>query len=321
MADEIITLEALEAEAAAELEAEEAPASVETEDEAKSEEGSEVDADDEESASADKAAHSGKERKTVTLPAKRLHTLRSERKEKAEEAERLRRQNEELLAKLALLSNPQPAEPTLPTLESCDFDDSKYAAKMVEWQQHQVKKQLADLQRSQLEQQQAQLMQQKAEQEIAQHYERAAALGVPGYEDAERVMREEFGDSAIDAVINAIGEGSERVLFHLGDKRNVEKRKELADLLRHDPSGLRAMTRLGQILATLSTEPPANKISHAPAADKPVSGGQSGGGESAILKKLERLSRNPDRTAYREYRKTLTKAGQKSLLDQYDSKW
>lgn len=319
MADEIITLEALEAEAAAELEAEEAPASAETEGEAKPEEGSEVDADDEESASVDKAAQSGKERKTVTLPAKRLHTLRSERKEKAEEAERLKRQNEELLAKLALLSNPQPAEPVIPTLESCDFDDSKYAAKMVEWQQHQVKKQLADLQRSQLEQQQAQLMQQKAEQEIAQHYERAAALGVPDYEDAERVMRDEFGDGAIDSVINAIGEGSERVLFHLG--KNAAKRKEIADLLRHDPSGLRAMTRLGQILATLSTEPPANKISHAPAADKPVSGGQSGGGESAIFKKLERLSRNPDRTAYREYRKTLTKAGQKFLLDQYDSKW
>lgn len=319
MADEILTLEALEAEAAAELEAEEAPASVETEDEAKSEEGSEVEAESEEIASVDKAAQSGKERKTVTLPAKELHKLRTERRERATQAEELKRQNEELLAKLALLSNPQPAEPVIPTLESCDFDDSKYAAKMVEWQQHQVKKQLADLQRSQLEQQQAQLMQQKAEQEIAQHYERAAALGVPDYEDAERVMRDEFGDGAIDSVINAIGEGSERVLFHLG--KNAAKRKEIADLLRHDPSGLRAMTRLGQILATLSTEPPANKISHAPAADKPVSGGQSGGGESAILKKLERLSRNPDRTAYREYRKTLTKAGQKSLLDQYDSKW
>lgn len=319
MADEILTLEALEAEAAAELEAEEAPASAETEDEAKSEEGSEVEAEGEESASVDKAAQSGKERKTVTLPAKELHKLRTERRERATQAEELKRQNEELLAKLALLSNPQPAEPVIPTLESCDFDDSKYAAKMVEWQQHQVKKQLADLQRSQLEQQQAQLMQQKAEQEIAQHYERAAALGVPDYEDAERVMRDEFGDGAIDSVINAIGEGSERVLFHLG--KNAAKRKEIADLLRHDPSGLRAMTRLGQILATLSTEPPANKISHAPAADKPVSGGQSSVGESAILKKLERLSRNPDRTAYREYRKTLTKAGQKSLLDQYDSKW
>lgn len=319
MADEILTLEALEAEAAAELEAEEAPASAETEDEAKSEEGSEVEAEGEESASVDKAAQSGKERKTVTLPAKELHKLRTERRERATQAEELKRQNEELLAKLALLSNPQPAEPVIPTLESCDFDDSKYAAKMAEWNQYQVKKQLADLQRMQLEEQQTQLMQQKAEQEIAQHYERAAALGVPDYEEAERVMRDEFGDGAIDSVINAIGEGSERVLFHLG--KNAAKRKEIADLLRHDPSGLRAMTRLGQILATLSTEPPANKISHAPAADKPVSGGQSGGGESAILKKLERLSRNPDRTAYREYRKTLTKAGQKSLLDQYDSKW
>jgi len=321
VADEILTLEALEAEAAAELEAEEAPASVETEDEAKSVEGSEVEAESEESVSVDKAAQSGKERKTVTLPAKELHKLRTERRERATQAEELKRQNEELLAKLALLSNPQPAEPVIPTYESCEYDEAKFAAKMAEWNQYQVKKQLADLQRMQLEQQQAQLMQQKAEQEIAQHYERAAALGVPDYEDAERVMRDEFGDSAIDAVINAIGEGSERVLFHLGDKRNAAKRKEIADLLRHDPSGLRAMTRLGQILATLSTEPPANKISHAPAADKPVSGGQSGGGESAILKKLERLSRNPDRTAYREYRKTLTKAGQKSLLDQYDSKW
>jgi hypothetical protein len=317
VADEEMTLEALEREAAAELETEEAPVSADTGwEEAKPAESDEPEAT-EESASTEQAAH-GKD-KRVEIPVSKLAKLRESRREANNKAGELQRQNEELLAKLALLGNQQPAAPVMPTLESCEYDDSKYASRMAEWQQHQVRAQLADLQRQQLEEQQNQLFHQRAEQEIAKHYERAAALGVPDYEDSERIMRDEFGDGAIDAVINAIGEGSERVLFHLG--KNSAKRQEIAELMRHDPSGLRAMTRLGQILATLSTEPKAKTISQAPAADKPVSGGQGGGTESAVIKKLERLSRSPDRTAYREYRKTLTKAGQSALLKQYDANW
>jgi hypothetical protein len=317
VADEAITLEALEAEAAAELEAEEAPASAEPEGEAKPVEGSEVEAESEEGASVGRAAH-GKD-KRVEVPVATLSKLRESRRQEREAKEALERQNRELIERLNLLNAPK-AESVVPTLEQFDYDANKYQAALVEWQSKQMQSQLAEMQRQQLEQQQQQILRQRMEQEISEHYRRAASLGIPDYEDAERTVRDDFGDDAIDSVIDAIGEGSEKVLFHLG--KNAEERQRIKDLIAQDPSGRKALARLGVLSSKLAAQPVQEKVSRAPAADTPLSNSSgSGAGSSAILKKLERLASKPDRTEFRAYKQQLIKSGHKSVVDQYDSKW
>lgn len=316
MADEAVTLEALEQEAVEALKAEEVTPITETDESAQGAEEASDETAASEDAGTEQAEPSGK--KMVEVPSKTLHKLRADRRAEKEEKERLQKQNEELLRQLSLVGNVQKAEPaTVPTLESCDYDESKYQAALVQYQQQTLEQKLAEIEQKRLQEQRAKIVQQQLEQSVAEHYQRVETLGVSVDEfiPAEKTLRDTFGDVAIDQMIDAIGEGSEKVVYHLG--LNQSERDKVAQLVQQDPSGLKAMTYLGRLAVKLSSEAPQKKISQAPAADRPVSGGSTPNTGGAILKRLKQLDGMANRDQFREYKRKLIAAGQSDLLRQH----
>lgn len=82
---------------------------------------------------------------------------------------------------------------------------------------------------------------------INAHYERAEKLGVnlAKFETAERNVRTQIGDVLTDALIDAVGVGSEKAVMLLGT--NKKAFDELKSLLSSDPTGLKATTYLGRL--------------------------------------------------------------------------
>lgn len=314
MADEQLTLEALEAAAQAELEAEDASSNA-TEDKP-DDKGAESNAGTEEqSASTVQAAQAEKHGKTAQIPIAKLQQQREQRRTEREERERLQRQNEELQRQLSLIGTggkaAAPAKP--PTLEQFDFDESAYQAAVADYYTGSIDQRFASAQQKQLEQQQQQQFAQRIESDVNSHYERVSKIGFgEDYIPAEKAARDRFGDFAVEQMISAVGEGSEKVIYHLG--LNPDAMEEVAKLLSQDNTGFKALSHLGRLAEKLNSQPVQKKISQAPAADRGVTGGTAGGGTSALIKQLERLDRNPDRNKFRELKKKLIAAGQSELL-------
>ncbi len=310
MADEI-TLEQLEAEAAAELAAE-AVQDQAAEPNADAVERQEPSNDEAKGDDAEVEATRGAKKELIEVSKKDLVKLRQTRREARELAEIERKKREQLEAQLAALSGKNQTTKAMPTIESCEFDNDRYAQELSEWTLNQTRQQLADLQRQQLEEQRVALHKQRIEAEIASHYERAAMLNNPGYADADVQLRERFGDDVVDQLIDATGDGSELVLLHIGS--NPERQKELDDLIKYDTTGNRALVWLGELKAKLKTKPDTRKISNAPDADRAVRAANPEQNKSAIEAKLNRLSSSPDKRALREYKKQLIAAGQGDLV-------
>lgn len=314
MADEQLNLEALEAAAQAELDAEEASSNA-TEDEL-NDKGQEGKAGVEtQGAGTEQAALVEGKSKTVQIPIAKLQKEREKRRHEAEERERLQRQNEELQRQLSLVGNKGQAATTAspPTLEQFDFDESAYQKAMVDFFSGSIDQRLSAAQQKQLEQQQQQAFAQRIESDVNSHYERVSKLGFgDDYIPAEQATRDRFGDFAVEQMISAIGEGSEKVIYHIG--LNPDAMDEVSKLLQHDHTGFRAMAYLGNLAAKLNAQPSQKKISQAPAADRALTGGTGVAGSSAVLKKLERLNGQPNRDKFREYKKELIAAGQSELL-------
>lgn len=319
MADEsVVTLEALEQEAAEALKAEDVPPSTESDETAPGAVDAGEQVDELTDAGAEQAGPSGK--KMVEVPVQKLAKLREQRRTEREEKERLQKQNEDLIRQLSLMGNSQqqtkPA--TVPTLESCDYDEGKYQAALVQFQNQTLEQRLAEIEHNRLQQQRAQLMQQQLEQSVNEHYKRVESLGVSidDFIPAEARLRDTFGDAAVDQMIDAIGEGSERVVYHLD--LNHAERDKVERLIQLDPTGLKAMTHIGRLAAKLSAEPPQQRISQAPAADRPVSGGGAPQSGSKVVARLKQLDGMANRDQFREYKKKLIAAGQTELLRQHD---
>lgn len=314
MAEETVTLEALEREAEEALKAEEAPASAETEEPVKATGEEDAEAVEEESASTEQAAHSGK--KMVEVPVAKLAKLREQRRTEREEKERLTKQNEELVRQLSLLGNAGQAKQVgaMPTFESCDFDESTFQAKMAEWNQQSLEQKMQEIEQRRITQQRQTILQNQLEADVQQHYQRVEGLGIDAddFIAAERAVRDTFGDLAVDQMISAIGDGSERVVCHLG--LSLEEREKVARMIEQDPSGFKAIGYLGRLADKLATAPAQKKISQAPAADRPLTGSNVSGAGSAVLKQLAKLDKLPDRTRLREYKRKLIAAGQTELL-------
>lgn len=209
-----------------------------------------------------------------------------------------RQHNEELeriKAELEALKrgNTQPAAQSVakvPTLEQYDYDEAKYAAAMTQWVRSQVQgaTQASEVQTRQLQQQQA------LERSVNDHYERAAQLVKKHnidpdlYHDAGLNLRKTIeaafpgqGDVITDQMLARLGEGSEKVEYHLG--RNAQKREILKAKLLDDPTGLSASIYLGKVLAEVSE--PVRKQTRAPAPAARATGGQGVVSDELSMKK------------------------------------
>lgn len=313
MADEVLTLEALEAAAQAELEADEASSQAATDEANDTAEEGNAGAD-EQGASTVQAAQVETKGKTAQIPIAKLQQQREQRRQEREERERLQKQNEELQRQLSMIGQGTQAaiSASPPTLEQFDYDDAKYQAAVADFYAGSIDKRLAAAQQKQLEQQQLQQFAQRIESDVNSHYERVSKLGFgEDYIPAEKAARDRFGDFAVEQMISAVGEGSEKVIYHLG--LNPEAMEEVARLLQQDNNGHKALSHLGRLAEKLNSQPPKKQISQAPAADRALTGTASAS-KSSVLKKLDRLSKNPDRTAFRDYKRTLVANGQTELL-------
>lgn len=261
----------------------------------------------------EQASQEGEKSKTVTLPAKKLADLRASRRESRDEAAKLREELERLRSQVVS----KPAQPAaMPTLESCDYDEAKYQQAFVKWQAEQTQSQLQQFSQRQAQEQARQAQEAQREAEISKHYERASSLKVADYESAERTVRDTLDQlsadvSVTDLMIAHLGEGSEKVTYYLG--RNPDKLNDLVSTLQADPSGMRAMVKLGQLQAKLTQQPAKKKISQAPPADEPI-GGKVGVSEAQIVKRLEKLNSRTDRTEFRKLKSQLVAAGKVDLL-------
>jgi hypothetical protein len=131
---------------------------------------------------------------------------------------------------------------------------------------------------------------------VDSHYDRAAELitksGISEdtYQMADRIVRQAIdaiypkgGDVMTDALIESMGDGSEKVIYHLGV--NASKRGMLADMLRADKSGRKALVYLGKLNAELSM--PTKRDSRAPEPAAEISGDKKGGNANSRKMKEE----------------------------------
>lgn len=178
----------------------------------------------------------------------------------------------------------------VPTLEQFDYDKAKYAAAMQAWVRNQVQGASRATETEAIKQRQAQEFERKVE----DHYERAAKLVKQHnidpdlYRNAGMSLRKTIdevfpgnGDLFTDQLLSRLGEGSEKVEYHLG--RNAQKREILKAKLMEDPSGLSASIYLGKVLGEVSM--PANRKSKAPAPAARANGGQGSVNNEASMKK------------------------------------
>lgn len=125
------------------------------------------------------------------------------------------------------------------------------------------------------------------------HYERAAGLvkdsGISEdvFRDSDAKVRSAMesirpgqGDDVVDYLINALGEGSEKVMYYLG--RNAQELEILKSKLVSDPQGMTAMAYLGQKLNQLAS--PQKRRNTAPKPATQINGDAGGSSSHAKLK-------------------------------------
>lgn len=206
-----------------------------------------------------------------------------------------------------------PAAIARPKLEDFDWNEDKYNESLDEYYISRMSQQnnqtQASAQKEQAQQQASQVRQKK----LDSHYEQVSDLITSNtitaemYQNSEVILRKSLdnvskgnGDDLTDNIIaqlTSLGDGGAKVITHLG--RNATNRNRLVNALAEDPSGLTMMGVLGELKATL-TSAPAKKISSAPAPSAKLTGGESGGDNSAKLarKYKEAHKRGDAQTAF-----------------------
>lgn len=245
----------------------------------------------------DEASQSSEDEQVVPLKTliKTRTKLKGERDELKEEIEKLK-------AQIAQPKAPAESVSTkIPTLEDFDYDDAKYAEAMHKYNQEVVSKQLAEQQR-QAQREALEAARRKAiEQSVDQHYERAkqmiSASGISAdvYTAQEKKVRDRLeamypgeGDQTVDALIDSIGEGSEKLLFAMGRQEAVMN--EFLNKLNESP--FKAIAYASKKAAEWSA--PSKRKSTAPKPAAKPTGGSQKVAESAELRKYKEAHKKGD---------------------------
>lgn len=236
-----------------------------------------------------------------TFTSSDMAKLRKKMKAKNEEKDS---EIEELKAQIAQLQNSQAkpqevvAATARPKLEDFGYDEDKYNEAYEKYMLDKLANQNNQSAQQSQQQQAIEAAQKLQAKHLDSHYNQVEDLianktiTADAYQSAEMVVRQSIekiapgaGDSVTDSIIaqlDALGEGSAKVMFHLG--RNQVNRERLANALASDPSGLQAMGILGELKAKL-TSAPAKKISSAPKPSASVRGDESAGSNEGKLKR------------------------------------
>lgn len=126
------------------------------------------------------------------------------------------------------------------------------------------------------------------------HLDRVEKLGIPAqqYKRAEDAVKAVFGDGITDALIAAVGEGSEKAMLVLGTR--PDQLLTVQRLLQDDPTGLKAVAHLGRLSAKVTLK--SNKtISDAPRPTRsPTGGGHLSASAKAMQKKMDEAEKAGD---------------------------
>lgn len=228
------------------------------------------------------------------------HKLKAKLQSSDDENARLKAEIEALRAGGGIpQAQQQSGAPVMPKMDDPDiaFDDAKFAQRMAEYASDLVDYKLASAERNR-----AQASQQEQQNAIVQggldkHYERAEALVLAGkvtaenYQAADHVVRKamaealpDLGEVVLDNLIARLGDGSEKVIYHLGV--NPAALSKLKESFKTDPTGFASSIFLGELKAKF-TSATIDKSSKAPKPDRPLNGTAkvSTGGLYAAYKK------------------------------------
>ena len=232
------------------------------------------------------------------------HKLRGQIEEKDSVIEQLRREVEQL-KQAKPVAAAQTDMPRMPRLSDFDYDEDRHAEALMQYQEQLIERKLSNTLSSKQQEQEQERQISKITQAVESHYERAAKLIEQGlitedkYAAADKRFRQELdsvtgaGDVIADNIIARLGEGSEKVITHLGVNQNAMQK--LKGMLVDDPTGLTAAVYLGQLNAQFNS-PSANKLSKAPKPDGGLKGDKGGVStvSSAILKQYKDAHKSGD---------------------------
>lgn len=231
------------------------------------------------------------------------HKLKARLSEKDDEVAQLKAELEQLRAVGVMNQQQQPAPIKVPKLSEYDYDEDKYAEAMADYSAKLVDAKLNSFSSNNQAQQQRELVNKQKQAALEQHYERAESLvkankmSAETYSSAELNFRQGLhqvtgnGDQVADEIIARLGDGSAKVIAHLGV--NGSAMATLKDMLQNDPTGLKAAVYLGQLEAKFSGIA-GNKLSKAPAPDSEVKASAPTG--SATLDNMRKAYQAASRT-------------------------
>ena len=235
------------------------------------------------------------------------HKLLAKLEDKDTELELMRQK----LAQYEAGAQPQQAQKAapelkLPTLSQFDYDEEQYSAAMADYQDKLVEYKLSQkMATTQQSEQQRQALE-RQQQAVDKHYERAAMLiesaGIPAekYQAADTVFRRKLhsitgnGDLVADQFIARLGEGGEKVTYHLGV--NSAAMAKFEQELQNDPSGISAALYLGELKKQFNSAT-TNKLSRAPKPDSGLEGDTNATLNTSSLKKQYQAAHRSGDTA------------------------
>jgi len=217
---------------------------------------------------------------------------------------------EQMKAEIEALKQHKPAAtqsnelPKPPKLSDFDFDEDRHAEAMLAYTDKLLEHKLSKTLGSQQQQQEQERQAQRLTEQVESHYERAAKLVEAGvitvekYQAADRRVRQELdsvtgaGDLVADNIIARLGEGSEKVIAHLGVNQAAMQRLKAAII--EDSTGLTAMSYVTELKVKFLSS--ANKLSKAPNPDSGLRGDKGGvtTTSSDILKKYQSAHKSGD---------------------------
>lgn len=213
------------------------------------------------------------------------HKLKAKLQSSDDEIARLKAENEALRAGGGRPQTQQASDaPVMPKLGDAgiDYDDDKYQQKMAEYTAALVDYKLSSHERNRNQSSQQEQQNAAVQGALDKHYERAEALVAAGkvtaenYQAADHVVRKamvealpELGEVVLDNLIARLGDGSEKVLYHLGV--NPAALSKLKESFKTDPTGFASSMLLGELKAKF-TSAVIDKSSKAPRPDRPLNG-------------------------------------------------
>lgn len=235
-----------------------------------------------------------KEGETVPLKAhlKAKRKLKGRLEDTATELERLKKENESLKK---ILPETKTGKPVRPSELSFDTDE-EYQEALEKYEEESFEYRLAQKTKAEQETNSQREVREKLKAGVDEHFTRAEKLletsGITAekYELADASVRAAVesvmpgnGDLFTDYFISQVGEGSEKVFYHLGVNKAAQE--EFKNLLKADPTGVKAAIYLGKKSVQLNS--PANRKSSAPPPAPGLNGGQAKDASSKLKREYD----------------------------------